>query len=306
MIALVVAALAAGSPPHSPPSAAGVTICNAVWIDHARNDRAIPVRIRIPAGSGRVPMVLFSHGLAGSLQSGTMWVDAWAAGGIATINIDHPGSDRAIVAEHKITDAMMPRQLIARVNDVHFVLNEVERLSREGACDLSRIDRSRIGMAGHSYGAITTQAVAGEKFPFPALQPDRRIKAAIAFSPSPPWRGSVKEAFADVRMPFLSITGPRDVAPIQQNVSAADRQLPFEMMPDGDKYLLVLDGADHMAFNGADERGRAADLPNGHVIAAIETITLQFWRRYLIGEQDVPAPIDERGILVEKDRFQRR
>ena len=44
-------------------------VCDAVWRDAARG-RDLPVRIRMPDGSGRVPVVLFSPGLGGNRQGG--------------------------------------------------------------------------------------------------------------------------------------------------------------------------------------------------------------------------------------------
>ncbi len=107
------------------------------------------MRIRMPAGAGKVPLVLFSHGLGSSLDSGSDWAEAWARAGIAVITIQHPGSDRGIrVGE--VMAAMTAEQLFARVGDVHFVLDELARRSREGGCDLSRIDMRHVGMSGHS------------------------------------------------------------------------------------------------------------------------------------------------------------
>ena len=52
------------------------------------------------------------------------------------------------------------------------------------------VDLDTLGMSGHSFGAITTQIMAGQK----VLQDDDlislkedRFKAAIAYSPSPPF-----------------------------------------------------------------------------------------------------------------------
>ena len=52
-------------------------------------------------------------------------------------------------------------------------------------------------MCGHSFGAVTTEAVSGESFSMTGRQfTDPRITAAIAFSPSSPKRGSAAQAFA--------------------------------------------------------------------------------------------------------------
>jgi predicted dienelactone hydrolase len=292
-------------------AAASIETCDAVWTDKARADRQVPVRIRMPEGSTRVPLVLFSHGLGGSLDSGTDWAEAWAQAGIAVINIQHAGSDRGILASVMqgggLVQAMSPAQLVARVRDVSFVLDEVATRRREGACDLGRIDMNRIGMSGHSFGAITTQAIAGQHFRAAAFNryADPRVKAAIAFSPSPPVAGgSDAEAFGAIRMPFLSVTGTADTVPITPQISAEDRQRPFRAMPAGDKYLLVLDGANHMEFNGQDML-RNGMRPDPHVRAVTIAVTTAFWRTTLLGDAAAQrwlvAPDGLRAMLKPTD-----
>lgn len=292
-----------------PTAAQAVTVCNAIWTDPARQ-RAVPVRIRIPDGSTRVPVVLFSHGLGGSLDSGTDWTEAWAEAGIASVTIQHPGSDRGILTTG-ITSGMSPTQLIARVRDVHFVIDELSRRKTQGACNLARIDLSKLGMSGHSFGAITTQAVSGQHYPLAAMQgiADPRIKAAIAFSPSPPMRGNDDAAaFGAIHIPFLSVTGTADVVPITPNVSAADRQRPFRAMPVGGKYLLVLAGANHMQFNGQDVL-RNGMAPDPHVRAVTIAATTAFWKATLMQDQAATDWLAHGGLqtmLAAGDSFEMR
>lgn len=289
MIKAVIIAVALAFP-AAVHAAAPVQICNATWSDPARGDRPVPVRIRMPAGNGKVPLVLFSHGLGGNLDSGTDWAEAWADAGIAVVNIDHPGSDRGVVFNGQFLRAMNAEQLAARAGDVKFVLDEVFRRPREGACDLGRIDRGRIGMSGHSFGAVTTQAVSGQHYPF-GLFPqfaDPRIRASIAFSPSPAAMNDDKDSFGSIRIPFMSVTGTADVVPVQRRVSPGDRQRPYRAMPPGGKYLLVLDGANHMQFNGQDTL-RNGIKPDPHVRAVTIAATTAFWRANLLGDGQAAA-----------------
>jgi hypothetical protein len=43
-----------------------------------------------PEGDSACPLVLFSHGLGGSVDAGTQWAEAWAAAGVATLHLQHP------------------------------------------------------------------------------------------------------------------------------------------------------------------------------------------------------------------------
>jgi predicted dienelactone hydrolase len=263
----------------------------------------------MPAGADKVPVVIFSHGLGGSTDSGRAWAEAWADAGFIVVNVQHPGSDRSIVGTGRLREAMAPAQLAARAHDIRFVIDQIGRGARTGRCDLARADVTRLGMAGHSYGAHTTQAVAGQHFPRMRGEDlaDPRVKAAIAFSPAPPIRGGAEAAFADIRIPFFSITGSADTAPITPWVKATDRETPFRVMPAGGKFLLVLGGADHMAFNGRGDRGYASASQTPHVETTVKRATVAFWRWTLLGDAAALRQLDRSALsLSAADRFERR
>lgn len=289
------------------PAAPG-PVCDAVWHDAARN-RDVPVRIRMPAGSGKAPVVLFSHGLGGSLVAGTEWAQAWADAGILVVHIQHPGSDSGIWAGGRasVIAAMAPAQLIARAGDVRFVLDRLAQHGHEGACDLDRADLTHVGMSGHSFGAVTTEAVAGERFAgHGAALADPRIDAAIAFSPSPGKGLSDAEAFGGIAMPFFSLTGSDDAVPQLTATTPADRERPFRAMPPGGKYLLWLDGTTHAAFSGNDYAPRGT-APDSHVRPLVERLTTLFWRWTLMGDSAAHAALDAAGATIgPRDRFEKR
>ncbi|KAB7647597.1 alpha/beta hydrolase family protein [Polymorphobacter fuscus] len=238
--------------------------CTAVWRDAARN-RDVPVRITLPAGKAQAPVVLWSPGLGGDVGGGGVWAAAWARAGLAVVQMQHPGSDGAVYRaggtpeerRARVAAGTRPDQLLARVGDTGFVLTELGRRRREGACDLARIDTDRAAIAGHSMGAWVAQAVAGQRFGGRATLVDRRFRAAVAFSPTGDPRASAgPPAFVGVGIPFLSITGtfdgaPQSADPAQQVAALAARSAPYQSMPaDGSKCLLVLGDATHMMFSG--------------------------------------------------------
>lgn len=275
-------------------------ICEARWADAARG-RALPVRIRMPDGVGRAPVILFSHGLGGSVEAGTDWGRAWADAGFIVIHLQHPGSDTDAVRGGGIRGAMNGQQLIARGGDVKFAIDQLGRAGRVGDCDLARVDAARIGMAGHSFGSHTTLAVAGQRFPgYGAALADTRIKSAIAFSPAPSRRAGDAESFGAIGIPVLSLTGTQDMVPMLNDTSANDRTRPFRAMPAGGKYLIVYDGANHAAFGG---RGNATPRVTASIIAA----TTDFWRATLLGDAAARRRLDRFGsTLTPADRFERK
>ncbi len=74
-----------------------------------------------------------------------------------------------------------------------------------------------------------------------------RIKAAIAFSPSIPKAGSPEKAFGSVKIPWMLMTGTKDVAPIGDTDVAARLKV-YPALHGAPKYEVVLDGAEHSVF----------------------------------------------------------
>lgn len=305
-------ALLAGFASALPVHAAGpVALCEGVWLDGMRG-RSVPVRIRMPAGTGKVGVILFSHGLGGSLDAGSIWAHAWAEAGFAVVNIQHPGTDSAIFGKPGFRALLSGEQLATRARDAQFVIGELGRRVLEGECDLRRIDPLRLGMAGHSFGAQTVQALAGQSFPVTYEPPlsDPRVRAAIGLSPSPPLAGVAQIAFATISLPFLSVTGTADAVPAVTPITAAERQLPFRLMPPGDKFLLVMHGGTHEMFAGQPFPTLLNGEPPPHIRDTVIAVTTAFWRAMLDKDQAalrwLQNPADVRAGLGPGDSFESR
>lgn len=67
-----------------------------------------------------------------------------------------------------------------------FALDKVLRRAAAGEASWGRVRADAIGVAGHSFGAVTVQAVAGQRYPGVADLSDPRAKAFVALSPSLP------------------------------------------------------------------------------------------------------------------------
>mgnify|MGYP000256497934 CR=1 FL=1 len=190
-------------------------------VTDASRARDIPIRVYLPAVTNPAPVVLFSHGLGGNRQGCAYLGRHWAARGYVVVFLQHPGSDDGVwrgqprrEINRAMRDAASGANFLLRVKDVPAVLDRLARWQVAANHPLAgRLDLKRVGMSGHSFGAITTQAVSGQSAPGGG-QPftDRRIKAAIAFSPSEPRVGSPAQAFGQVAIPWLLMTGTKDVA----------------------------------------------------------------------------------------------
>jgi predicted dienelactone hydrolase len=249
-------------------TAAAVEAITQDWHDTAR-DRSVPVKLYLPAETAAVkgprPTIIFSHGLGGSREGYEYLGRHWAEQGYVSVHLQHLGSDAAVWKDNpRPMDALrqaaaMPANSLNRVLDVRFALDQLEKLNREPGPLHGRIDLQRIGMAGHSYGAWTTLAVAGQVFFGPGGKElsgaDPRIKAALPMSaPAPRDKTAAKldAAFAKIKIPVMHMTGTLDDSPIGET-KAAERRLPFDHIRGADQYLITFAGGDHMIFSG---RGR--------------------------------------------------
>ena len=324
----VAALLSLHRPARAAPTA---TAQDGAWLDSARG-RQLPWRLRLPSQPGQGgefgawPLVLYSHGLGGNREGGAVWSQAWADAGIAVLHLQHPGSDTDTLRHGlaALRAAASAEQLLARVHDVRFVLDEVERQARAEAEPWRSLRLDAIGLAGHSFGAQTTQAVAGQRFPEAvdaSALADSRLRAFIALSPSSPRDGrmTVAQAFGAITRPFLAVTGSLDGDPFGLYDSGEPRARVFEGLPPGQRALLWLQGADHMSFVGGSARpvpavgpfrrhGPAAALEAAHR-TVVARVTALWWRAQLLGDADARAALHAPGLpglllgLAEGDRF---
>ena len=291
---------------HVAAQATSASVVDETWFDAARK-REIPVRLRWPdAGrfSGVRPVVLFSHGLGGTRDGGTVWGEAWAEAGFMAIHLQHPGSDlpavRATASSFSdkagLRSAASAVQLLARLRDVGFVLDEIGRRHAAQTVRWRDVRPSQVGMSGHSFGAHTTLGVAGQRYPGYNGVDEARLASFIAFSPTVPLLGDPQAAFAPLTRPVLSITGTLDSDVVGNGATSDKRIAVFGALPKGGKGHLVLQDADHMTFGG-QTGGPAEIIPRVQITrdlqaaqhALVASITSDWWRSTLQGDSAARA-----------------
>src|SRR6266536_1310385 len=140
-----------------------VTTVSPVTLPAPGRGEDLQVRISAPTTGHDLPVIVFSHGFGESLRGYGPLVDYWAAQGFAVIQPTHLDSRTLDLPPD---DPRTPRIWRFRVEDLIRVLDHLEELDVNG-----RLDRTRIAVAGHSWGAQTASMllgarVADEDFPF--------------------------------------------------------------------------------------------------------------------------------------------
>lgn len=281
-----------------------------------RRAREIPVLVYLPREATAAPVVLFSHGLGGSRKAGAYLGEHWAKRGYAAVFLQHPGSDEGVWRGKPLAQVMPAMReaasagnLVLRARDVSAVLDQLEKWNASESHPLrGRLNLKSVGMSGHSFGAVTSQAVGGQTMPLGKSLVERRVSAAVMMSPSSPVPGrDPKRFFGEVAIPWLLMTGTKDDSPIR-DIDAKSRREVFPALPPGDKYELVLDKAEHSAFTDRQLPGeRGQRNPNHHKV--ILALTTAFWDAHLRQDQAAKRWLDGdgvRSVLEQDDRWQRK
>jgi predicted dienelactone hydrolase len=284
------------------------------WIDPKRK-RKIPIKIYQPKCDGPWAVVIFSHGLGGSREAAGYFGEAMAENGYLSMHLQHPGSDSSVWMDalkdgrislkpgsqqngrqglkqnlmKEMRQAMTGENLRARVDDVKFVLDQPEKLNSSAGAWHQKLDMTKIGCSGHSFGAGTTMAIAGQTFGIGAQKinvADPRVKAAIYMSAPVNLAGrDPKNIYGAIKIPGMHMTGTKDNSPINNN-TAADRLIPYKNINAPDQYQVNFNGGDHAIFGGTQARraGKRDQAKDAQYHVLINKLSVAFFDAYLKGD----------------------
>jgi predicted dienelactone hydrolase len=160
-----------------------------------------------------------------------------------------------------------------RTADIRFILSSLKLIDRQVREIHGKINNKQIGVSGHSMGAGTALLIGGATGAAPNASAqsfrDKHVRAVIAMSP----QGAGAEGFNDhswdrVGVPVLTMSGTKDRGIGGQPPEW--RTQPFQHMPGGGKYQVIVNGADHLTF-----------ATGGRFRACILQETTAFWDTYL-------------------------
>jgi dienelactone hydrolase len=215
----------------------------------ADRSKNLELRVTYPQQRGKYPVILFSHGATGSKDVYQPLATYWASFGYVVVQPTHLDS-------YKYGGRIADRTTISRawkdrVDDVVFILDslgDIEKRLPDGVT----IDGDRIAVAGHSYGAITSQMIAGMEYVLPRGRrigfADDRPKCFVIISPQGTGKALTEDSYAKMTRPMLMITGDNDGTPYGDGKGAWRREA-FDNAPAGKAHLMWIKDAHH-AFGG--------------------------------------------------------
>lgn len=286
------------------------------FYDESRK-RDVPYKVYFPDElSGTYPVIIFSHGLGGSVEAAEYLGEHLSQNGYVCFHIQHSGSDESVWKGAKTLKEVMKmlkesikdyKNALNRFKDIPFVVYEIFKLNRSSDLFKEHLDTLNVGIIGHSYGARSVLIAAGEKVGKGKYSfKEQRIKVGVALSPNLPENPpkDLSTIYEDINIPLFHITGTEDGDPLQRNsdFSPKQRTIPYQNIKNSTQYLLVLYKAVHSTFNGNKK-----DDPyfNEHLQVLKKGITafLNFYLRK--SESDgVWLKNDFRNTLDPKDTFE--
>jgi predicted dienelactone hydrolase len=275
-----------------------------IWFDASRQ-RSVPARIYVPSvGQPPYPTIIVSPGVGAGDDCFTNLALVWAEYGYVVVVVTHTDTSAAAMSDPNNVILNVPVGLFRvptdaelRVNhplDLSFVLDQVASDARLSAL----VDWSRVGAAGHSFGAFTVLALAGVQFRGPGdvivRMRDTRIRAVAAMAP--PGVGALgldEHSWDTLETPCLSIFGTQDTDVATYWPWA--RRATFELSPTSDRYLVTVQGGTHNMYDkGSSEAVDQLLYQAFHT--RFELLTTAFFETYLNGDRRAQAILTSRVV----------
>ncbi|MBV8632462.1 MAG: hypothetical protein JOZ83_16155 [Silvibacterium sp.] len=279
-------------------------------------------RMDAPVANGRFPVLLFSPAWGGRRTQNTYLIEDLASHGFLVAGIDHPGNsgptlyEDGHVSEPASGDAMDfavlsleqlyqegANEAKRQAADAIGVLNALATMNQDAMTPFhQRLDLTRVGALGHSFGATAGAEAAIE---------DGRIKAVLDLD------GSIfgRMQHEGLEKPFMMIAEDAAVFPPGATKSAVDRI--NEALSKSDEaaigvyggYMVFLHGSSHTSFTDRNlfshfrRLSGAGKIPTDREYEIIRAYALAFFDKTLRGAdpallREVPGPYSEATLQL--------
>jgi len=238
-------------PPYEPTGSYETAFVDGSVRDPSRN-RRIAYRLTYPRNfNGSSPLILLSHGTSGETDGYTK---------LAYLRLEYASHSYVVINVNHLQSKNKDQHTIDRPRDVSFLLNKVFAGAVAPPSDFQgALDLTNIGHAGHSWGALTSIALAGGIFQ-QGTNADPRIKAFCPLSPQGEDKfgsydnGPNDNAWMNITAPMYNLVGAGEVdgdCNPREFVTEGWRLHPFERYPAYEaKYQSIIPEGCHYTLAG--------------------------------------------------------
>jgi predicted dienelactone hydrolase len=284
------------------------------------NRPVLELRLTAPASGRDLPLVLFSHGYGPSQYIPSKdgyapLIQFWAERGLAIIQPTHASSRLGGLGPGQPEAPFYWRE---RVAEMQAILDRLDEVERQAPAVAGRLDRSRIAVAGHSFGGHTSALLLGARFRDEDFS-DPRISAGVLLAA--PGRGgddlTVESAarfpffdvdFGTIRKPLMVVCGADD----NPHFTLRGPEWHADAFSDapGAEALLTIAGVGHGlgGIAGLDAKETEAEIPDA--LETVRRLTLawlskrmgidtELWER---GRAALDGDASRLAFLIEKGK----
>ncbi len=227
--------------------------------------RAIDLQVKLtaPTSGQDLPVIVFSHGNAWSMDGYQPLVDRWAAG-FVVVQPTHLDSRRNAIG---FDDPRFDTIWRVRIADLHAILDNLDDILAQAAGLDTRVDRDRVTVVGHSWGGQTAgtllgarvldaDGTPGDDFSHPAVKAGVLIAVTGAGETLTPFAAEhlafMRPDYSTMRTPTLVIAGAGDQSAM--STRGPDWFTDAYHLSPAPKSLLTIADAEHTLGGIAGER----------------------------------------------------
>ena len=278
-----------------------------ITLHDSKRNKDLECRVHYPESGDKMPLIVFSHGFGADKTAFAAISQHVAEHGYVIVHPSHAdgfgrsGGKKGAAAFGSLRSSgglagllSDPAKIEGRVADVAAVMDSIEQLYSKVPALKGRIDTTRIGVGGHSYGAYTSMLIGGVTADIGGVKArsfaDPRVRCIMPVSAQGTGQqGLTESSWASLKLPMLTMTGSRDQGAGGQGPDW--KKEPFTFSPPGDKYLLFIEGANHVSFGGFG--GRPSEITE-----VVKATALAFWDAYLKDDANAKASLTS-GTVVK-------